>query len=257
MTIDTSREAVERLARDHMTVSDCHKTYVMGHPHHWKTAHVLTALLARAEAAEGKIENAGQAMAETQPSWEYRCHAITAALGMDFGGPTPDGIPEEHTWYSHNLKRANSERDAAVLEAHQYKAERDAALAEVDRLSTPPDDAEMRLFRDRATAIDPLLEVDFDTQRDVEQNPYGAREAIETALHLIRDQAAMITRLSHALAAETAKREAMETALRYYADQFCEGFCDDMPSLEYTDADCERDCGGCKARATLAKHGSK
>jgi hypothetical protein len=110
---------------------------------HEATANTLTALLARAEAAEGKIENAGQAMAETQPSWEYRCHAITAALGMDFGGPTPDGIPEEHTWYSHNLKRANSERDAAVLKSHQYKAERDAAFAEVARLSTPPDDAEV------------------------------------------------------------------------------------------------------------------
>ena len=42
--------------------------------------------------------------------------------------------------------------------------------SEVARLSTPPDDAEMRLLRDRATAIDPLLEVDFDTQRDVEQD---------------------------------------------------------------------------------------
>ena len=36
-------------------------------------------------------------------------------------------------------------------------------------------------------------------------------------------------------------------ALEYYADQYCEGWCDDNPS------GCEfDDCGGCKARTVLS-----
>lgn len=44
----------------------------------------------------------------------------------------------------------------------------------------------------RADEIDPVLEVEFDTQRCVEQNPYGATEAIEKALYLIRDMRAAL-----------------------------------------------------------------
>ena len=62
----------------------------------------------RARIAEGKIENAAQAMAETSPSWERRCHSIMAALELDFGGPTPD-IPEQDSWYALNLKRTQDE----------------------------------------------------------------------------------------------------------------------------------------------------
>ena len=47
--------------------------------------------------------------------------------------------------------------------------------------------------------------------------------------------------------------EALVDALGWYADQFCEGFCQDFPSLGYTDENCERDCSGCKARAALAR----
>lgn len=54
---------------------------------------------------------------------------------------------------------------------------------------------ELDALATRAIVIDPLLEVDFDTQRAVEQDPYGSREAIETALFLIRDQTAAITTL--------------------------------------------------------------
>ena len=46
---------------------------------------------------------------------------------------------------------------------------------------------------------------------------------------------------------------ALVDALGWYADQFCEGFCQDLPSLGYTDENCERDCGGCKARAAIAR----
>lgn len=76
-------------------------------------------LSARLAEVEEKIENAKQAMSETQPSWEYRCHAIVAALGCNYGGPTPD-IPEEHTWYARNLKlnKDRAERlEAALKEA--------------------------------------------------------------------------------------------------------------------------------------------
>ena len=58
---------------------------------------------------------------------------------------------------------------------------------------THPTDEELDALVKRAMVIDPLLEVDFDTQRDVVQDPYGAWEAIETALYLIRDQTAAIT----------------------------------------------------------------
>lgn len=137
MTIDTSREAVERRIAEFTSPSRTYMQAVeksMGYAD--LARDLVPALLARAEAAEDKIENAVQAMAETQPSWEYRCHAIVSALGVDFGGPTPEGIPEEHTWYARNLKRANTERDSAVERASALKAERDAALAEVARLST-------------------------------------------------------------------------------------------------------------------------
>jgi len=59
---------------------------------------------------------------------------------------------------------------------------------------------ELDALETRAMIVDPLLEVDYDTQLDVERDPYGAREAIETALYLIRDQATAITTLRAQLA---------------------------------------------------------
>ena len=49
-TPDTSPEAVERLAKDHDEVGNSPDKYVMGHPHHWKTAVTLRALSAKLEA---------------------------------------------------------------------------------------------------------------------------------------------------------------------------------------------------------------
>ena len=48
-TPDTSPEAVERLAKDHDEVGNSPEKYVMGHPHHWKTAATLRALSAELE----------------------------------------------------------------------------------------------------------------------------------------------------------------------------------------------------------------
>jgi DNA-binding FrmR family transcriptional regulator len=73
-------------------------------------------ILAALDAATGKIENATQAMAETHRSWEHRCHAIMAALDMDFGGVTPD-VPEQDSWYARNLKRSKDESFTALTRA--------------------------------------------------------------------------------------------------------------------------------------------
>lgn len=63
---------------------------------------------------EAKIENAGLAACETQPSWERRCYAIMAALGLDYGEPSPD-IPEQNGWYARNL--AQKDREIEKLQA--------------------------------------------------------------------------------------------------------------------------------------------
>lgn len=47
----------------------------------------------------------------------------------------------------------------------------------------------------RAEELDLVLETEFDTQRSIEQNPYGATKAIEDALLLIRDLVDEIKRL--------------------------------------------------------------
>ena len=42
-------------------------------------------------------------------------------------------------------------------------------------------------------------------------------------------------------------------ALEYYADTFCEGFCNDLPQAGTYIPEMDTDCSGCKARAALAK----
>lgn len=41
--------------------------------------------------------------------------------------------------------------------------------------------------------------------------------------------------------------------LAYYADQFCEGFCGDLPNAGTYNPEMDIDCSGCKSRAALAK----
>ena len=45
----------------------------------------------------------------------------------------------------------------------------------------------------------------------------------------------------------------MATVLEYYADKFCEGFCEDLPQAGTYQTEMDLDCSGCKARAALAK----
>lgn len=79
------------------------------------------------EELEDKIESAGLAMAETSTSWERRCFSITAALGMDFGDPTPD-IPEQDSWYALKLKRAEDDAFTSRMEAFESKQKFDKLL---------------------------------------------------------------------------------------------------------------------------------
>ena len=50
-----------------------------------------------------------------------------------------------------------------------------------------------------------------------------------------------------------AKIARLTEALTYYNDQFCEGFCSDVPA-GFTNKDMENDCSGCRARAALQEN---
>ena len=56
--IETTPEAVERLAEVHDTVGNAPEKYIMGHPHHWKTAKTLRAMSAHIEELEAKLAKA-------------------------------------------------------------------------------------------------------------------------------------------------------------------------------------------------------
>ena len=51
-----------------------------------------------------ELENAMQAMSETAKSWEARCHAIMAALNLDYGGFSTE-VPDEGSWFAVNNRR--------------------------------------------------------------------------------------------------------------------------------------------------------
>ena len=142
--------------------------------------------------------------------------------------------PDE-PWGDHPIRRADARRIARVPDLEDVVialvAERDALQAEVARLSTPPDDAEVaELVRD-------LLLWD------------GDGETVDNA-------ARQLTRLSHALAAETAKREAMEAVLRDHSLIGTLLLSMQSPVLP-PDLRDRLDTVRAEARATIAKHGSK
>ena len=64
--IDISPEAVERLALDHDIVGNDPIKYVMGHPHHWKTAKTLRALSARIAELEADVDEAQEELIAAQ-----------------------------------------------------------------------------------------------------------------------------------------------------------------------------------------------
>ena len=114
MTIDTSREAVERLL-DGVTEG----------PWAWEENHPLNAC--------------ASVTAKTDAGWTID---IATLYGTSDDVPTPTE-PDE-PWGDHPIRRADARFIAAARElVPALLAERDAALAEVARLSTPPDDAEV------------------------------------------------------------------------------------------------------------------
>lgn len=50
----------------------------------------------------------------------------------------------------------------------------------------------------------------------------------------------------------TRQYDAVKVTLQWYAKQFCEGFCEEFPNKKYYEPAMDKDCAGCKARATLA-----
>ena len=92
----------------------------------------ILALCDEVERLRGLIENASQAASETQPSWEHRCYAITSALGLDFGEPTPD-IPEQSGWYAHKMKQMEEDQFAKVAEISRLRAENERLRADRDQ----------------------------------------------------------------------------------------------------------------------------
>lgn len=56
--LDTSTEAVTALANVHQHVGDNPAKYVMGHPHHWKTADTLRSLLKERDNLRTKLDEA-------------------------------------------------------------------------------------------------------------------------------------------------------------------------------------------------------
>lgn len=120
-------------------------------------------------------------------------------------------------------------------------AEHDALTAEVARLSTPPDDVETAKLV--AELGEPLVIIEGYSADYVDTDDVGER---------MGKAADALTRLSHALAAETAKREAMEEALAKVA-----GF-QGRFKMPFPEAHEEYPAYVVVlARETLAKHGSK
>ena len=162
----TAPEAVERLA----AWLESHADYSEA----LDTAATLRALSAAREAERERIENANQAMSETQPSWEYRCHAIMAALGCNYGGPTPD-IPEEHTWYAQNLARHKARAEAA-------EAARDQAILALASEAQKRGEAEGRLA---ASEMPGMVDSWKRRAEAAEAKLKGAKELLSVALKAV------------------------------------------------------------------------
>ena len=153
MTIDTSREAVERLLTD-----------VTPGPWAWGENHPANAC--------------ASVTTKSDAGWTID---IATLYGTSDNVPAPT-MPDE-PWGDHPIRRADARFIAAARElVPALLAERDAALAEVARLSTPPDDAEV-------AEIDGHLH-DIITCGNCSGSRQSARKA-----------RAALTRLSHAHAA--------------------------------------------------------
>lgn len=201
MTIDTSREAVERLL-DGVT------------PGPWK-----------------ELSGANHRIMAS-----YMCINGLSAMFTLARIDNPDDAERGYTddAYNPDTAEANTRFIAAARElVPALMAERDAALAEVARLSTPPDDAEVLAI---------IKDVTFEAVNSEIDRVLAGRICQKLA------------RLSHALAAEKAKREAMEAALTEIDALDPEHLIDSCAHTAMRGLVLRM---GEVARATLAKHGSK
>lgn len=108
--IDLTPKAVERLALDHDTVGNNPDRYIMGHPHHWKTAATLRALSARLAELERIEADAIAFLEKINPkikAMEARLEAAEqlAEAGFNLG-----------SWCVKNLTGGNAELNAALRE---------------------------------------------------------------------------------------------------------------------------------------------
>ena len=169
MTIDTSRDAVERLL-DGVTEG----------PWAWEENHPLNACVS--------------VTAKTDAGWTI---GIATLYGYSDDVPTPTE-PDE-PWGDHPIRRADASFIAASRDlVPALLAERDVALAEVARLSTAPDDAEVA---ELVNALRSQRQIDMDGCEVA-----VSRQACDVA-------ADALTLLSHAHAAEKVKREVMDAAI--------------------------------------------
>lgn len=169
-----------------------------------------------------------------------------------------DAIMQNQFCWCQGSQDANARRIARVPDLEDAVI---ALQAEVARLSTPPDDAEVADLAERLRDTAEMHREDAD-----EAGEYGKIMAEELAKEAL-DAADYLTSLSHALAAERAKREAMEAELRTVETDLAEAEDKFHIASFYIIDDQTRQCvmdrvmwmakAGRRARATLATHGSK
>lgn len=95
--IDTSAAAVEKLARDHEEVGNNPDRYIMGHPHHFKTAAMLRALRAENE----RLREALIGLDDHINNTDYATHYHTPAVAPAWASTMPlDGHIGGHLFYT-------------------------------------------------------------------------------------------------------------------------------------------------------------
>lgn len=214
MTIDTSREAVERLL-DGVT-GDLSQGFLLD-----------TAETRRWSQGEREKANASE-----------KCN-VFSGFRVDDAGRSRQHVASFHR----SEDAAFFARAPGMLTA--LLAERDAALAEVARLSTPPDDAEVRAW---ALALD-------ETARGHDDEYEGTGYAIYQRLaDEAREVSGFLTRLSHALAAERKLADDAKRLLEMAQDRCGHNFVGaEYPTfVDFCDAHAAR-----REAETPAKHGSK
>lgn len=105
--IDTSTEAVERLASDHQTVGDTPVRFSIGYPHHWHTAAVLRQLVKERDEARA-------ALAASQPADPVTNAGCRQPVQVKPLEPAPVTLAEAEGHWEDFLKSAVAEAEKAM-----------------------------------------------------------------------------------------------------------------------------------------------